>query len=135
MDTFDGTLVERGLVGLVRRGREVKSSTDADADAADPVARLGGFLKRPFEGNGVGFSPKKYLLRSLVYLPLNFVPVVGTVIYLVVQGGKVGPGVHERYFQLKGWDAKRVEDWVTRNRAAYTRYVFGFPFFSSPSLY
>jgi hypothetical protein len=48
------------------------------------------------------------------------IPVVGTVLYIAVQGKKVGPGLHARYFQLKGWDSVQRDEWVAKNRAAYT---------------
>lgn len=91
-----------------------------NAGAADPMARLGGMLKRPFEG---GFTSGRALVRSLVLLPLNFVPVVGTLVYVVVQGKKIGPVAHERYFQLKGFDERRRMEWVGRFRGGYTRFV------------
>lgn len=61
------------------------------------------------------------LLRSLVYLPLNFVPVVGSAMYVVAQGSRAGPAAHERYFQLKGWSRRQRDVWVRDRRAAYTR--------------
>ncbi|RMJ27411.1 hypothetical protein PHISP_01727 [Aspergillus sp. HF37] len=125
IDIFDGTLVARGESALVKRGREVKSAAAAGGQEGEGnpiIGRLGKLLKRPFGLGGDGFNPKQALLRSLLYLPLNFIPVVGTVAYLLVQGRKVGPALHERYFQLKGWDAKKCAEWVDRNREAYTAF-------------
>jgi uncharacterized protein involved in cysteine biosynthesis len=120
VDTFDGTLVARGEGALVKRGREVKSAAaSADGEGNPVMDRLGKLLKRPFAD---GFNPKQALLRSLLYLPLNFIPVVGTVAYLLVQGRKAGPALHERYFQLKGWDEKKCSEWVDHNREAYTAF-------------
>lgn len=74
LDTFDGTLISRNSTNLVRGGREVKSGSD-------PISRLGKTLKSPF----AKFSPTA-LIRYVMYLPLNFVPVVGTAAFLFFQG-------------------------------------------------
>lgn len=74
LDTFDGTLVAKNATNLVTEGRELKSGND-------PIARLGKIIKSPFER----FSPKS-IIRYLMYLPLNFIPVVGTVIFITLQG-------------------------------------------------
>ena len=74
LDTFDGTLVSRNRAAIVSEGRELKSGSD-------PMQRLGKILKSPFERIG-----PKALVRYLIYLPLNFIPVVGTVIFIFLQG-------------------------------------------------
>ncbi|KAL1986374.1 hypothetical protein VTN96DRAFT_6453 [Rasamsonia emersonii] len=114
VDTFDGTLIARGHEALVADGRQLSTS---GKKGDDPIARLGKLLKRPF----TKLSPHA-LLRSLLYLPLNFIPVVGTIAYIVFQGKRIGPIAHERYFQLKGWNARQRDEWVERNRAAYTSF-------------
>lgn len=78
LDTFDGTLVARGATGVLGSGRELKGGRAG----RDPIQRLGKVLKNPFER----FGPTA-LVRYLMYLPLNFIPVVGTLVYLFVQGG------------------------------------------------
>ncbi|KAL9114908.1 MAG: hypothetical protein Q9227_001151 [Pyrenula ochraceoflavens] len=110
IDTFDGTLVARGRADLVQQGRVVRPPR-----AGDAVERLGKLVKRPFEK----FAPSA-LLRYVMYLPVNFVPVVGTVVFVGLQGKRSGPAAHERYFQLKGWGRREKEGWVERNRGAYT---------------
>jgi hypothetical protein len=84
LDTFDGTLISRNADGVVKNGREIKSGSD-------PMQRLGKILKSPFE---------KYSLKSFVryfmYLPLNAIPVVGTVIFILLQGKNRGRSVHGR---------------------------------------
>jgi hypothetical protein len=111
-DTFDATLISRGHERLVARGRQVKAGS-----SDDPISRLGGIVLRPLSGLSMAS-----LLRPLVYYPLNFIPVVGSVMYIAGQAKKVGPSAHSRYFQLKGWSAKQREDWVKTHRAAYMRY-------------
>jgi len=56
-----------------------------------------------------------------MYLPLNFIPVVGTVAFIVLQGKRYGPQAHSRYFQLKGMSRMQREKHVEQRRGAYTR--------------
>lgn len=76
LDTFDGTLVARGATNVVASGRELRGGS-----GSDPMKKLGKVLKNPFEK----FGPTA-LIRYLMYLPLNFIPVVGTVVYIYMQG-------------------------------------------------
>lgn len=109
VDTFDGTLVARDCTTLVSDGRQLRSG-------GDPIARLGKLIKKPF----AKFAPKA-LIRYVMYLPLNFIPVVGTVIFVVLQGKKAGPDRHARYFQLKEWSRTQSDEYVEKHRGAYTR--------------
>lgn len=111
IDTFDGTLVARGQEPLVSQGRQLKPRSGS----RDTVARLGKIISRPLSR----FTPQT-IFRSLIYLPLNLIPVVGTVLYIVVQGKRVGPVLHTRYFELKGWNARQREEWIANHRGAYT---------------
>lgn len=103
IDTFDGTLVARGQPELVEKQRQVKSSASGDA-----IARLGKLVSKPF----AKFTPRA-IIRYFMYLPLNFIPVVGTVIFVLLQGKRSGPNAHARYFQLKGECAPSAEDTST----------------------
>lgn len=111
VDTFDGVLVSKNTIDLVSGGREVKRGV-----GQDPIAKLGKLVKKPF----AKFTPKA-LIRYLMYLPLNFIPVVGTAVFVVLQGRRVGPAAHTRYFQLKGWNNSQKEEHVEKHKAAYTR--------------
>lgn len=84
LDTFDGTLLARNKTAMVREGREVKSGSD-------PIGRLGKIFKSPFGR----FSPKA-IVRYFMYLPLNFIPVVGTVVFFFIQARGRGKAVHDR---------------------------------------
>jgi hypothetical protein len=53
-------------------------------------------------------------------LPLNFIPVVGTACFLVINGYKSGPGYHARYFQLKGYSKDQKASAINKRRGAYT---------------
>jgi hypothetical protein len=106
-DTFDGTLLSRGCTNLVSDGRQIKSGED-------PIARLGKVIKKPF----AKFTPNA-IIRYLLYLPLNLIPIVGTVMFIILQGKRHGPAAHARYFQLKQWSSSQREAFVEQNRAAY----------------
>lgn len=121
LDVFDGTLVACGEDKLVAEGRQVERGRSSKGK--DPMARLGAIVKRPLE-SAREITPQS-VIKSLLFLPLNFVPVIGTVLYVFVQGKKVGPLLHERYFQLKKWDSEHASSkdrkaWVEKKRAAYT---------------
>lgn len=97
------------MTSIVSEGRQVKPGSD-------PINKLGKLFKKPFER----FSPEA-IIRYLIYLPLNFIPVVGTVIFVILQGRKAGPAAHARYFQLKGMSSHQKEDFIEQRKAAYTR--------------
>ena len=111
VDTFDGVLVSKGTTDLVSSGRQIKAG-------GDPIARLGRLIKRPC----AKFAPDA-LIRYFLYLPLNFIPVVGTIAFVILQGRRAGPAAHARYFQLKGWSDSQKRKHIEESKAAYTRYV------------
>lgn len=109
VDTFDGVLVSENTTDLVSGGRQIKAGSD-------PMAKLGKLVKTPF----AKFTPSA-LIRYFMYLPLNFIPVVGTVMFVILQGRRAGPAAHQRYFQLKGWNDPQRQKHIEDNKAAYTR--------------
>jgi len=113
IDTFDGTLVSRNMTGIVSEGRQL-------VPGGDSMAKLGKIMKRPF----AKFTPKA-LIRYVMYLPLNFIPVVGTVLFVILQGKRSGPAAHARYFQLKQMSGSKKEEFIEKRKAAYTS--FGVP--------
>lgn len=86
VDTFDGVMVAKGQTQVVQGGREIKSGK-----LGDPMRKLGKVVK----GYGEKYSFGG-LVRYLMYLPLNLVPVVGTVVFVGLQGRQRGEGVHSR---------------------------------------
>lgn len=118
------------MTGIVSEGRNMKAG-------GDPIAKLGkrtsmatlrphfkltlpAVIKKPF----AKFSPTA-IIRYFLYLPLNFIPVVGTMLFIVMQGRANGPAAHARYFQLKKWSKTQRDEWVETHKAAYTS--FGIP--------
>ncbi|MCJ1431598.1 hypothetical protein MMC27_000953 [Xylographa pallens] len=110
VDTFDGVLMSKGTTDLVSSGRQIKAGNN-------PMARLGKVIKSPL----ARFSPNA-LIRYFMYLPLNFIPVVGTIMFVILQGRRMGPSAHTRYFQLKGWNSAQKEEHIEENKAAYTSF-------------
>ena len=108
IDTFDGTLLSKECANLVEEGRQVNAG-------GDNIGRLGKLIKKPF----VKFTPNA-IIRYLLYLPLNFIPVVGTAIFIALQGKRSGPASHIRYFQLKEWSNRQREVHIEEHRGAYT---------------
>ncbi|KAL8933834.1 MAG: hypothetical protein Q9216_006193 [Gyalolechia sp. 2 TL-2023] len=108
IDTFDGVLLSKNSTDLVLEGRQIKAG-------GDPIAKLGKLMKKPF----AKFTPKA-LIRYLMYLPLNFIPVVGTVVFILLQGKRAGPAAHTRYYQLKQWNKAQQEKHIEQYRGAYT---------------
>jgi len=115
IDTFDGTLITRNKALLVSDGRDVKAG-----NGTDPMSKLGKLIKKPFER----FTPTA-IIRYFLYLPLNFIPVVGTAIFIALQGRKTGPAAHARYFQLKQMTRHDREKWIEERKAAYTSFGVG----------
>ena len=110
-DTFDGVLVSKNTTNLVSEGRQIKGGSDI-------MGKLGKLTKKPFQK----FTPTA-IIRYFMYLPLNFIPVVGTVLFVVLQGRRAGPAAHSRYFQLKQWNSTQKQKHVEEYKAAYTRWV------------
>jgi len=116
IDTFDGTLMHRDQSDLVAQGRQLKPRTTA----GDVMDRMGKVLKVPFARFNI-----TAMLRYFLYLPLNFIPVVGPLVYIFIQARKFGPNAHARYFQLKGMNKRQREEFVEQRAAMYT--AFGIP--------
>jgi hypothetical protein len=110
VDVFDGTLLSRDCTNLVEGGRQISTK-------GDNIARLGKLIKTPF----ARFSPN-VVVRYLLYLPLNFIPVIGTVIFILLQGKRAGPAAHTRYFQLKEWSQRQRQLHIEENRGGYTSF-------------
>ena len=60
-----------------------------------------------------------HLVEYVILLPLNLIPFVGTLAFLVIQGRLNGPGWHTRYFQLKGFDGAAKDKWIKDHKGGY----------------
>ncbi|KZT67340.1 hypothetical protein DAEQUDRAFT_673460 [Daedalea quercina L-15889] len=106
---FDNTLRARGQGELVKAGKTRGKGATASVESA---------LVKPLQILSTGG-----LVRYLVTLPVNMVPVLGTVLFVLYNGYTGGPGWHSRYFQLKGFSKNQRQTFVGRRRGEYT--VFG----------
>ncbi|RFU73269.1 hypothetical protein TARUN_8980 [Trichoderma arundinaceum] len=110
MDTFDGTLVARNATAVVQQGREVRPGND-------PMKKLGKVFKKRFEKMSL-----TSMVRYVMYLPLNFIPVVGTLTFIFLHGKHRGKVVHSRYFQLKNWSESQRTQWINTHSGAYASF-------------
>ncbi|KAF9001978.1 hypothetical protein BDQ17DRAFT_1243764 [Cyathus striatus] len=107
---FDAVLLQQGNEALVSQGRDItKTSTGFKV--------LGKSMMKPLNR----FS-KEGILRYIVSLPLNSIPAIGTVLFLMYNGIKAGPGFHARYFQLKRMSSYDSHAFVEKHRGAYTAF-------------
>ncbi|KAI8996608.1 hypothetical protein BD414DRAFT_434599 [Trametes punicea] len=108
---FDATLQARGQGQLVREGKTRSSQQNS-------VARgVQGALVKPLQA----FS-KDGIVRYVITLPLNMIPAVGTVLFLLYNGYNGGPGWHSHYFQLKGFSKSQRASFIENRRAEYTAF-------------
>lgn len=103
---FDNTLRARGQAELVKSGKTRGRSATASVESA---------LVKPLQILSTGG-----LVRYLITLPINMVPVIGTVLFILYNGYTSGPGWHSRYFQLKGFSKNQRQAFVNRKRGEYT---------------
>lgn len=107
---FDAVLAQKGYDELVSKGRQVNKQSGASS--------LGKSLLQPITSK---YSTAG-LVRYLLTLPLNAIPVVGTAFFLGYNGMHAGPGAHARYFQLKGLSKPERDQQVQKRKGAYTAF-------------
>ncbi|CAN6641431.1 hypothetical protein TRVA0_018S02322 [Trichomonascus vanleenenianus] len=69
-------------------------------------------------------SPKSmmmpgWMLKSLLKITLHFIPILGPLIIVVMDGPKHGKRLHGRYFELKQMDSKELDAYVKDRRGQY----------------
>ena len=110
VDVFDAVLIKHGHVDLVAATRDVHH------DAPDPAKMLG----RPTSSVQYAPFPFRLILECIVFLPLNFVPVVGTPAFLVLTGHRAGPLHHWRYFKLLEFSREQRREFIRERKWQYT---------------
>jgi Etoposide-induced protein 2.4 (EI24) len=119
VDIFDAVLVNEGCENLVQEGRPVKpgSATLQDGEEMhfDAVRRLG---KPSKPANFYPFSCRQ-ITELIILLPVNFIPIVGIPIFLILTGYRAGPLMGWRYFQLRGFSRKERNKWIKERRWIY----------------
>jgi hypothetical protein len=107
----------KGHEKLVSGGREIKAGAKAGTNVLTRLGGLIGMSKR--NSFNAGGSTVDGLIRSLLYLPLNFIPVVGTVAFLALKGKRMGRSALDRYFELKGYSSQEREEWLKSHEGDY----------------
>ncbi|CCM01358.1 uncharacterized protein FIBRA_03408 [Fibroporia radiculosa] len=109
---FDATLRARGQGELVKTGK-----TRTPSAARGAASNVESALVKPLQA-----LSRDGLVRYLVTLPLNFVPIAGTVLFVMYNGYRGGPSWHSRYFQLKGFSKNQRAAFVRRKQGEYAAF-------------
>ncbi|KAJ4020249.1 hypothetical protein NW752_005357 [Fusarium irregulare] len=106
VDVFDATLIKLGHKDLIAPQRILF------LDAPNPVRMLG----KPT--TAAIYTPWSIIqiVELIVFLPLNFVPVVGTPAFIIITGTRLGKLAHYRWFQIRGY-SKVEQKKALRDRA------------------
>ncbi|KAL8695207.1 MAG: hypothetical protein Q9218_000245 [Villophora microphyllina] len=110
VDVFDATMIHRGCPNLVATSRLL------DLDASDPVKQLG---KPTISAIYSPFSLRQ-IIEFVFFLPLNFIPIAGTPLFLVMTGYRAGPLHHWRYFKFRGFTKKEKRSYIQQRKLQYT---------------
>ncbi|KAK5070521.1 hypothetical protein LTR64_000192 [Lithohypha guttulata] len=110
VDTFDAVLVDQGCQELVSRGRLL------DETAPNSVKSLG---KPTISSVYSPFSFRQIAL-FVVTLPLSFIPIVGILFFLIVNGFYAGSLAHYRLYKLQGLSKKEQKKEVSKRKLKYT---------------
>jgi uncharacterized protein involved in cysteine biosynthesis len=62
----------------------------------------------------------RLILEYFLLLPLNFIPFVGTALFLIIVGRRAGPFHHFRYLKLRGMHEKERKVWWGKRMWTYT---------------
>ncbi|CAO1602936.1 hypothetical protein XANCAGTX0491_006532 [Xanthoria calcicola] len=110
VDVFDATLINEGCSHLVATSRMV------DPTAGDPVKQLG----KPMASAIYSPFSLRQIIEFIVFLPLNFIPVAGAPLFLVMTGYRAGPLHHHRYLHLLGFTKQQRNIYLNRRKLRYT---------------
>ena len=110
VDVFDAVLVNEGLESLVGKVRIL------DREAENSVKMLGKPTKTAV------YSPfsLRQIIEIIIFLPLNFIPVAGVPLFLVLTGYRAGPFHHWRYFKLLDFTKNERQEAIKSRRWSYT---------------
>ena len=110
VDVFDAVLIHKGFRDLVARSRIL------NPNGGDPVKELG----KPTAPAVYSPFSLRQILEFIFLLPLNFIPVAGTPMFLILTGYRAGPFHHWRYFKFLGFTKKERKAFVKRRQLRYT---------------
>jgi hypothetical protein len=110
VDIFDAVLVSEGQGELVAASRVLYPQGD------DVVQRLG----KPTQSAVYSPFSLRQILEFIILLPLNFIPVAGTPMFLILTGYRGGPFHHWRYFQLLDLSKQQRKERIRKRQLQYT---------------
>lgn len=105
VDIFDATLINYGYTDLIAPQRIIF------VDAPNAVRMLGKPTRRaefwPFSW--------KQIIELIVCLPINLIPYIGNVAFIMITGSRLGKLSHHRWFVLRGLDRReKKREWKLR---------------------
>ncbi|KAJ5551312.1 hypothetical protein N7535_000740 [Penicillium sp. DV-2018c] len=103
VDIFDAVLVNEGQEELVTTSRVIYP------EPGDPAKRL-------------GTPTTSAIAEFIILLPLIFIPVAGTPMFLILTGYRAGPFHHWRYFHLLDMTKKQRKESISRRQLQYTTF-------------
>ncbi|BCS27447.1 EI24 domain-containing protein [Aspergillus puulaauensis] len=112
VDIFDAVMVSEGQSELVAASRVLYPQGD------DVVKRLG----KPTQTAVYSPFSLRQILEFIVLLPLNFIPVGGTPMFLILTGYRGGPFHHWRYFQLLDLSKPQRKERIRKRQLQYTTF-------------
>ena len=110
VDIFDAVLIEEGHEDLIATSRIINQNSTS------PVGRLG----KPTVSAVYSPFSLRQIVEFVVFLPFNFIPIIGTPVFLFLTGYRAGPFHHWRYFKLLGLRKKERRLAVKRRQIKYT---------------
>lgn len=110
VDIHDAVLVNEGHESLVTTSRVLYPQGD------DVVQRLG----KPTKSAVYAPFSLRQIIEFVVLLPLNFIPVAGVPMFLLLTGYRAGPFHHWRYFQLQDLSKKQRKERIRQRQLQYT---------------
>lgn len=94
----------------------VSASRPVDSEEADPVKALG----KPVHSAVYAPFSLRQIVEIVIFLPLNFIPVVGIPVFLILTGYRAGPFNHWRLFKLRGYDKEERKAFIKKRQLKYT---------------
>ncbi|KAG9062995.1 hypothetical protein KI688_004595 [Linnemannia hyalina] len=107
---------------------EHKGKNSDDSDDTIQVSSIAGkpVVKKRHRDvvKDVSFQFGQRIVLWLATLPLNFIPVAGSVTFCYINGKAMVPDIHRRYFDMKRMTEDERKDWIRKRQADYI--AFGF---------
>jgi hypothetical protein len=122
VDAFDAVFLREGSVAgteqLLAQSRRLDPVAPRDETGryVNPVRALG----KPTSSAVYAPFSLRQIVEFIVLLPLNFVPIAGPVLFLVLTGYRAGPFHHWRYFHLRDFSKKDRKEFIARRQLRYT---------------